>query len=85
MYYNPLWGVVASQGIGTSKKLNSCVRYDNYFSDVDQGKLRQEALVFGTELKSILVIPVSDDALSAAIAQTIERLNQEIRYVWLAW
>ena len=79
MYYNPQWGVVASQGVGTSKKLNSCVRYDNYYSDVDQVKLRQEALVFGTELRSILVIPVSDDALSAAIALTIERLNNEIR------
>ena len=80
MYYNPQWGVVASQGIGTSKKLNSCVRYDNYYSDIDQVKLRQEAFVFGTELRSILVIPVSDDALSAAIALTIERLNNEIRY-----
>ena len=79
MYYNPQWGVVASQGVGTSKKLNSCVRYDNYYSDIDQVKLRQEAFVFGTELRSILVLPVSDDALSAAIAVTIERLNNEIR------
>ena len=80
MYYNPQWGVVASQGAGTTKKLNSCLRYDNYYSDVDLVKLGQEALVFGTELRSILVIPVSDDTLSAAIALTIERLNKEIRY-----
>ena len=80
MYYNPQWGVVTSQGAGTTKKLNSCLRYDNYYSDVDLIKLGQEALVFGTELRSILVIPVSDDTLSAAIALTIERLNKEIRY-----
>ena len=80
MYYNPQLGLDVTQGVRTPEKLNSCLRYSNYNSNIDQVKLRQEAFIFGSELGSILVIPISDDALSSAIASSITSLNAEIRW-----
>ena len=78
--YNPQLGLDVTQGARTSEKLNSCKRYSNYNSNIDQVKLREEALVFGSELGSILVIPIGDDALSSAIASSVASLNAEIRW-----
>jgi hypothetical protein len=76
MYYNPQWGIKVA---GNGPNLAACERYSNYASYVDAGKLRQESFVFGSELRSILVLPVGDEALIAAILNSMEKLNSEIR------
>ncbi len=78
LYYNSQLGHI--RGTPSGPDLNACDRYKNYAEHVSSSRLRSEAFVFGTELKSIMIMPVGEEALTTAIIAAIEKLNAEIRY-----
>lgn len=74
-YYSP--GGMISHDVHYS----SCDRYTNYRSFIDESKLKEEALIFGMELKHILFVSMDINALRTSIdfaKQQLELLMNDL-------
>eukprot|EP00095_Tigriopus_kingsejongensis_P009018 maker-scaffold674_size113878-snap-gene-0.17 protein:Tk09018 transcript:maker-scaffold674_size113878-snap-gene-0.17-mRNA-1 annotation:"PREDICTED: uncharacterized protein LOC658236" len=49
------------------KRFSGCDRYSEYRNQIDGSKLKEQAMMFGNELKHILLLPVDQSALKTAI------------------
>ena len=64
---------------GSTPFLAACDRYSNYLKLIGPDKLTEQAYVFGVELKNVVVAPVGNKALRAAIDAAKAQLDDEIK------
>jgi hypothetical protein len=71
MYYSP-HGIKVQ---GSTPLLSACDRYANYYKLIPADKLSDQAYVFGTELKNVLVLTFDETSLRTSIAAAKDKLD----------
>ena len=82
MYYS-VFGLPSAIGSNDDKhKISACQRYKNYQkwinADGTGGNLKNEAHYFGKEYTRSIVLPYTDEVLSASIGKAVSELQEQI-------